>query len=58
MSPSGELREVSRYYDFEDFVDSLRMASDRGFIRMKTYSNAFVVPVQIDRFTVEKKAEV
>lgn len=57
LNNADELREVSRYYDFEDFVDSLRMASDRGFIRMKTYSNAFVVPVQIDRFAVEKKAE-
>ena len=56
LNNADELKEVSRYYDFEDFVDSLRMASDRGFIRMKTYSNAFVVPVQIDRFAVEKKA--
>lgn len=58
LNNADELREVSRYYDFEDFVDSLRMAADRGFIRMKTYSNAFVVPVQIDRFSVERKAEV
>lgn len=57
LNNADELREVSRYYDFEDFVDSLRMASDRGFIRMKTFSNAFVVPVQIDRFAVEKKDE-
>lgn len=57
LNNADELREVSRYYDFEDFLDSLRMAADRGFIRMKTFSNAFVVPVQIDRFAVEKKDE-
>ena len=50
LNNRDELKEVSKYYDFEDFVDSLRTAADRGFVRMKTYSNAFIVPVQIDRF--------
>jgi hypothetical protein len=54
LNNRDELKEIEKFYDFEDFTESLRRVPDRGFIRMKTYSNAFIVPVQIDRFSVRK----
>jgi DNA helicase HerA-like ATPase len=52
LNNRDELKELDKYYDFEDFTDSLRRTTDRGFIRMKTDSNTFIVPVQIDQFRV------
>jgi hypothetical protein len=58
LNNADETREIEKYYDFGDFAASLvrfSASTDRGFVRMKTYSNPFVVPVQIDRFVVDEE---
>lgn len=45
-----ELNELSKFYDFGSFADAILSSEDRGYVRLKTLSSPFIVPVQIEKY--------
>lgn len=54
LNNTNETRELSKYYNFEDFERQTREAEDIGFARIKTKSGRFIIPTQIDKFDAER----
>jgi hypothetical protein len=54
LNNTNETRELSKYYNFEDFERQTREAEDIGFARVKTKSGRFIIPTQIDKFDAER----
>ena len=53
LNSGTERRFVADYMDFDDFIDQIGKVSERGFVRIRTLSQAYTVPVQLDKFVIE-----
>ncbi|MXW52496.1 MAG: ATP-binding protein [Gammaproteobacteria bacterium] len=57
LNSERERRVVSEYMDFSDFSEQIGKVSEQGFVRIRTLSQAYTVPVQLDRFHIKDDAE-
>ncbi len=45
-----ETNELANYYGFADWAEHIRRIETKGFVRLKTQSSPYIIPVQIERF--------
>ena len=53
LNSENERRVIAGYMDFEDFLEQIGQVSEPGFVRVRTLSLAYTVPVQFDKFNLE-----
>ena len=57
LNSDSEARVVEGYQDFADFVPQIRRVSEPGYIRLRTLSAGYTVPVQLERFRLPDPTE-
>ena len=50
LNNTDETRQLSKFNDFADFTDGIINVKEPGYVKMRTRSSRFTVPVQIDVF--------
>jgi hypothetical protein len=50
LNSESEIKLLAGRYEFARFSEQIRHAEDVGFVRLKTLSSRFIVPVQVRRF--------
>lgn len=50
LNSENEIRELAKYYNFGDYGSSIKRAEDRGYVRLKTASSPYIVPMQVLKF--------
>ena len=50
LSSTDETNQIKKYKDFGDFTESIINASEPGFLKVRTRSRHYTVPVQMDLF--------
>jgi DNA helicase HerA-like ATPase len=53
LNNTREINELARFYDFKAFGEAIISDEDRGYVRLKTMSSPYIVPVQIDRYGLD-----
>lgn len=53
LNSENERKVIAGYMDFEDFLEQIGQVSEPGFVRVRTLSLAYTVPVQFDRFHLD-----
>lgn len=53
LNSKNEIKELAKYYNFEDFEHSIRNVEDVGFARVKTDSGEYIVPTKISLFDID-----
>lgn len=58
MNNSSELKKLSNYYDFADYAAQILNADDRGFVRLRTDSSPYTLPIQVKKFDLGMVNEI